>query len=60
MSREYNASDHNSIFFDLVVDIAAPSQFRLWHSADWDLFRDNLDGGYIIPDKVSVKKLENQ
>ena len=58
VSRHYNASDHNSIYFMIVVDSQPPKEFRPWHSADWALFSDSLNTDYVIPEFVTIKKLD--
>ena len=58
VSREYNASDHNSICFNVVVDPLPAKEFRPWHSAKWDEFKVSLDGNYNIPDFMNIKKLD--
>ena len=58
VSQYYNASDHNSIYFMIVVDIQQPKEFRPWHSADWNEFTRSLDGGYVIPETMTIKKLD--
>ena len=58
VSTEYNGSDHHSIYFSIVLDMTYPKDFRPWHSADWELFRDKLKGNYNIPKTVSIKKLD--
>ena len=58
VSREYNASDHNSIFFDIIADVEPPTKFRPWLSANWDLFKTKLDIEYVVPEFMTVKKLE--
>ena len=58
VSRHYNASDHNSIYFLIVVDIQPPKEFRPWHSADWGCFTRSLDDEFTLPEVMTVKKLD--
>lgn len=58
VSQEYNASDHNSIFFTLITDVSEPVEFRPWHCAKWEVFKHEMDGGYEIPEMMTTKKLE--
>ena len=58
VSQDYNASDHNSIYFSVVADTQPAKEFRPWHSTDWVTFTRALDGGYNIPETMTIKKLD--
>ena len=59
VSQQYNASDHNYIFYDLDLNMETVPPRRPWHRADWTLFTDKLSKtDYYIPDTLTQKKLD--
>ena len=60
VDTEYNASDHNSILFDIHdVEFIPGKTIRPWQSADWALFRNKLvQEQFSIPDKIDACKLD--
>ena len=59
VNREYNASDHNTISFFLQNPPKTESMIRPWSRANWQKFRECLDGSdYRIPTVMSMKKLD--
>ena len=59
---DFNGSDHNTLLFELVVDlICVDNDIRLWESTDWVLFCSELDKNkknLFIPELINEKKLE--
>ena len=49
VSRDYNASDHNTIHFVLEEKIEPYKEHRPWHNADWQTFTALLDVDRPIP-----------
>ena len=59
VDREYNASDHNTIRFEIMSDKAEPQLVRPWSKAAWDKFSTILAGAdYEVPKDMSMKKLD--
>ena len=60
VNTDYNASDHNSIFFSLnQVMLIPPKEIRPWTKADWPIFKAKLAlPGYDIPEVITCKKLD--
>ena len=59
VSREYNASDHNSILFEIETHKPEPDLIRPWSKAKWDTFTEILKRAeYAIPKDMSMKKLD--
>ena len=60
VDRSYNASDHNTIRFQVnKTDLASPQKIRPWSKADWPVFRRSLaTTQYWIPEIISMKKLD--
>ena len=57
--RDYNASDHNSILFQIECHRPEPELIRPWSKADWTLLRETLsEAAYNIPKDMSMKKLD--
>ena len=54
----FNASDHNSIYFNLEADTVAPRELRPWDKADWGKFTETLDKSRILPERMTCKKLD--
>ena len=56
---EYNASDHNTILFEILTSKPEPELIRPWSKADWGIFSDYLDkASYGVPQIMSMKKLD--
>ena len=59
VSRQYNAFDHNYIFYDLDLNMETIPPRRPWHRADWTLFTEMLrTTEYYIPDTLTQKKVD--
>ena len=59
VNREYNASDHNTISFQVTSECNEPELVRPWGKADWDTFEAKLAlADYRVPDSMSMKKLD--
>ena len=59
VNREYNASDHNTIHFEVKSTKPEPELVRPWSKADWALFKRILShADYGIPKDMSMKKLD--
>ena len=58
VDRGYNASDHNTIRFKVMLDKSEPESIRPWGKADWTAFKTELKTDYAIPDAMSMKKLD--
>ena len=59
VNRDYNASDHNSIIFQIEEHKPEPELVRPWGKADWNELRRVLEGGDVrIPKDMSMKKLD--
>ena len=58
VSRAFNASDHNSIHFQIPVAPLPFKEVRPWKSAKWDLFKTLLDKPFHPPETMSKKKLD--
>ena len=59
VDRQYNASDHNNICFEIPTERADPQTVRPWKKADWKIFTSHLAGyDYKIPAAISMKKLD--
>ena len=57
--RDYNASDHNTIKFEIESHKSDPELVRPWDKADWKKFSEILAGAdYGIPEAMSMKKLD--
>ena len=57
---QYNASDHNSIYFCLEADKIPPREVRPWDKADWRKFTDVLDKVRPLPERITCKKLDRE
>ena len=56
---DYNASDHNTIHFEVEANKPEPDLIRPWKKADWQVFKTHLGGAdYAIPHSMSMKKLD--
>ena len=59
VDRKYNASDHNTIYFEVENNKLEPTLIRPWSKTDWELFSKTLaDEKYDIPKGMSMKKLD--
>ena len=58
VSTLYNASDHHSICFSLLVDMDLPRNVRPWHAANWKVFHEMLDLRYNFPSRINRSKLD--
>ena len=59
VDRNYNASDHNTIRFQLAQSASLPQKIRPWSKADWTKFRRSLSSAeYWCPEIISMKKLD--
>ena len=59
VNREYNASDHNTILFNVKTSTPEPELIRPWSKADWEKFRAILkQANYGVPKDMSMKKLD--
>ena len=59
VDRTYNASDHNTIRFQIETDPPPKQKIRPWSKADWNIFRRSLEEtDYKIPEGISMKKLD--
>ena len=57
--RDYNASDHNTILFEVGYHRPNPTMSRPWNRADWTTFSRILSStNYGIPEVMSMKKLD--
>ena len=57
--QEYNASDHNTIRFDVSHPDPHIQRIRPWSRADWPTFTQKLrEADYAIPQAMSMKKLD--
>ena len=60
VSREYNASDHNTISFNIRQTPRTKRKIRPWSKANWESFKQVLrDADYAVPNSISMKKLDN-
>ena len=57
---DFNASDHNSILFNIEVDTIPEREVRPWHQAKWRKFTDSLDKDRTLPDRMTCKKLDKE
>ena len=60
VSLDYNASDHNSIYFEISqVTMVPQKEVRHWKLAKWDLFTSSLmRPGFSIPRIINKSKLD--
>ena len=59
VNTDYNASDHNSILFEVSSLKSEPELIRPWSKMDWPAFEKYLKGAeYRIPEAMSMKKLD--
>ena len=59
VNRDYNASDHNTILFEIESEKPEPELVRPWSKADWGTFTKELEAAdYGIPENMSMKKLD--
>ena len=59
VDRAYNASDHNTIRFEVESSVGAPRKVRPWGTADWKLFNETLRrSSFSVPEQMSMKKLD--
>ena len=59
VSREYNASDHNTVLFEVAEETRHPQRIRPWSKADWTKFSYILkQAEYRVPEGMSMKKLD--
>ena len=59
VDRSYNASDHNTIFFDTEETHIEKKMIRPWSKADWPCFNQYLaKADYRVPSNLSMKKLD--
>ena len=60
VNTDYNASDHNTIYFKLEADLAPAREVRPWQKADWRIFTDSLDKQRVLPERMTCKKLDRE
>ena len=59
VDQNYNASDHNTIFYETAATKTDPELVRPWAKADWALFSRLLStADYRVPKDMSMKKLD--
>ena len=60
VNSDYNASDHNSIYFSIArVEPLPPKEVRAWASAKWPLFTSDLkQAGFSIPETITEQKVD--
>ena len=58
--EEYNASDHNSLYFKILIDLPKFREIRPWQKANWGLFTDTLNKDRKFPDRMTTKKLDKE
>ena len=59
VNRDYNASDHNTILFEMDTHKPELELIRPWSKADWGVFTTQLkQAKYEIPKDMSMKKLD--
>ena len=59
LCREHNASDHNTILFEIESDPIPPKLIRPWSKTNWGALTAHLSQvDYQIPSNMSMKKLE--
>ena len=59
VDRTYNASDHNTVLFELECARPEPDLVRPWSKANWGLFSTRLaNANYNVPVNMSMKKLD--
>ena len=59
VDRSYNASDHNTILFEVEETPIDKKTVRPWSKADWPLFSKYLaEADYRVPSNMSMKKLD--
>ena len=60
VNQEYNASDHNTIEFQIDAEEVAPKEVRCWKEAKWDKFSSLLNKTYTPPTRMTAKKLDHE
>lgn len=60
VDETFNASDHNTIYFDIEVEEVPPREIRPWDKADWRKFTDILDKERVLPERMTCKKLDQE
>ena len=58
IDRSYNGSDHNSVRFKLDLEPQQVKEVRPWSRAKWKTFSDKLNIDYVIPETVTIKKID--
>ena len=59
VNRDYNASDNNTICFEIETSKPELDLIRPWSKADWLLFKETLNGAnYGVSVDMSMKKLD--
>ena len=58
VDRGFNASDHNTITFNIGLDDVTDKLIRPWHNAKWELFTDELLTDWDLPERMTKKKLD--
>ena len=60
VDQDYNASDHNTIKFQIEVEEVCPKEIRNWKEAKWQKFSDKLSKKYVPPERMTAKKLDRE
>ena len=60
VDTSYNASDHNTIVFQIDALEVPEKEIRPWKSADWPTISSNLDAPYSPPERMTLKKLDRE
>ena len=60
VDTNYNASDHNTIRFEIEHILSIPpKKIRPWKQADWKLFSSKLSNdSFFIPERITRKKVD--
>ena len=59
INSDYNASDHNTILYEIESRQPEPELVRPWSKADWGTLTGILQGAdYKVPQDISMKKLD--
>ena len=59
VNTDYNASDHNTVLFEVESKQPEPDLIRPWSKADWGMMTSLLrQADYNIPKDMSMKKLD--
>ena len=58
--QEHNVSDHNSIYFKIMVDTPMDREVWPWKTSNWGIFTDSLNKVRQFPDRMTAKKLDRE